>query len=175
MSLFKPGASAADLMKAFSWAGVDAARNVVLIHAAEGSLTDIANARVAKLAAQAIDAEDEDEDDYVAGAADDVTYGKVSTKKRGPVLVSSNVSNLTLGGAKFSNDYLKFMRDAKKKGQEGELSDRDRVILASSEMSPFVEQYAAKKGKYLDDVADLFQRMSLLGSSFESLRIEDKA
>lgn len=139
-------------------------------------MTDIANARVAKKEASRIDEEeDEDDDDYVAGAADDVTYGKVSTKKRGPVLVSSNVSSLTLGGAKFSNDYVKFMRDAKKKGQETSLSDRDRAILASPQMSPYVEQYASNKGKFMDDLGDLFQRMSLLGSSFESLRIEDKA
>lgn len=147
----------------------------MLIHAAEASLTDIAKQRLAKIAATQATIEDEDEDDLLAAGldVDDVTYGRVTTKKRGPVLVSSNVSNLTIGGAKFSNGYLKAMLDAKKKSKTDELTDRDRTILSSPEMMPFVEQYAAKNGKFLDDVADLFQRMSLLGSNFESLRLQD--
>lgn len=174
-ALYKPSASADDLMKCFRSAGLDAPRDVVLIHAAECSLADIAKQRLAKVAAAQAAMQDEDEDDLIAQGldVDDVTYGKVTTKKRGAVLVSSNVSNLTIGGAKFSNGYLKQMLDAKKKSKTDELSTRDQAILSSSEMLPYVELYASKNGKFCDDVANLFQKMSLLGSNFESLRLQD--
>jgi hypothetical protein len=176
VGLYAPSASGEDLIKCFQSAGLNAARDVVLIHGAEGSLTDIAKQRLAtKMATRQVDEEEEDAEDLLAAGldVDDVTYGKVTSKKRGAVLVSSNVSNLTIGGSKFSNGYLKLMLDAKKRGNLDSLSDRDRAILASPEMLPYVEQYAANNGKFLDNVADLFQRMSLLGSNFESLRLQD--
>lgn len=174
-ALYKPSASADDLLKCFRSAGLNAARDVVLIHAAECSLADIAKQRLAKVAATQAALEDEDEDDLLAQGldVDDVTYGRVTAKKRGAVLVSSNVSNLTIGGVKFSSGYLKQMLEAKKKNKVDELSTRDQAILSSSEMMPYVEFYASKNAKFCDDVANLFQRMSLLGSNFESLRLQD--
>lgn len=174
-ALYKPSASAADLLKCFRSAGLDAPRDVVLIHGAEGSLSDIAKQRLAKIAAEKIVMDDEDEDDLRAQGldVDDVTYGRVTAKKRGAVLVSSNVSNLTIGGVKFSNGYLKQILDAKKKNKTEDLSTRDQAILSSPEMLPYVELYASKNGKFCDDVANLFQKMSLLGSNFESLRLQD--
>jgi hypothetical protein len=164
-------------MKCFQTVGLEAARGVVLIHAAEASLTDIAKQRLAKVAASrpVMEDDDEDEDDLLALGLDidDVTYGKVTAKKRGAVLVSSNVSKLTIGGAKFSNGYLKAMLDAKKMKKLDNLSDRDRTILFSPEMLPYIEQYASNNNKFLDDVADLYQSLSLKGSNFESLRLQD--
>lgn len=172
LEYYRPASSAADLMKCFATAGLNPAADVVLIHAAEGALADIAKQRMEKLAAMA--PVDEDEFGDIADEnVDEVTYGKVTSKKRGAVLVSSNVSNLTLGGKKFGNFYLKALLEAKKKGQFDGLSDRDRAIISSPEMLPFVEQYASNNSKFTDDVADLFQRMSLLGSNFESLRLQD--
>eukprot|EP00173_Palmaria_palmata_P000024 Plantae.Rhodophyta-Palmaria_palmata.ctg10122.p1 GENE.Plantae.Rhodophyta-Palmaria_palmata.ctg10122~~Plantae.Rhodophyta-Palmaria_palmata.ctg10122.p1 ORF type:complete len:128 (+),score=36.54 Plantae.Rhodophyta-Palmaria_palmata.ctg10122:53-436(+) len=125
-----------------------------------------------KLAATA-PIDDDEFGDIADENVDEVTYGKVTSKKRGAVLVSSNVSNLTLGGKKFGNFYLKALLEAKKQGKLDDLSDRDRAIISSPEMLPFVEQYASNNSKFTDDVADLFQRMSLLGSNFESLRLQD--
>lgn len=174
LQFFRPSSSAEELMKCFEIAGLAPAADVVLIHAAEGALADIAKQRVEKLAAAAAVAGGDDEFGDVGDEnVDDVTYGRVTAKKRGAVLVSSNVSNLTLGGKKFGNFYLKALLEAKKKGKLDGLSDRDRAIVSSREMLPFVEQYASNNSKFTDDLADLFQRMSLLGSNFESLRLQD--
>lgn len=165
---YRAGASADDLRKAFVGAGLDGARDTVLFHGAVGSLNDIGQSRAAKLREQEIaDADDDD-----TGEFDDVTYGKVSTKKRGAVLVESNVSLLTLGGQKFSNSYLKAILKAKDRST---LSQRDGVILDDKDMRAQVAQYADGNGKFVNDVADLFQRLSLLGSSFESMKLQDKA
>jgi L-ascorbate peroxidase len=171
-ALYGPGASAADLMASFESAGLNGARDVVLMHGGFGSLSDIGRTRLAKLTAEADKRMDDGEDDYDDGL-DDVTYGKVSSKKRGAVLVSSNVSALTLGGAKFSNAYLKFILDAKKKGNLDALSDRDRAIVTCQDMIPIVEQYANNNRKFLDDVGALYEKISLLGSQYESLKFAD--
>ena len=167
MAFYKPGASAAELKGAFDAAGLDGARDVVLFHGAIGSLNDIGKARAEKLREQALDVDEEDEEDLV----DDVTYGKVTSTKRGPVLVSSNVSNLVLGGQKFSNAYLSGILKAK--NRDG-LSQRDRVILEDKEMMAEVQRYAGNNAKFANDVADLYQKISLLGSSYESMKLEDK-
>jgi hypothetical protein len=172
-ALYRPGATAPEAMAAFKGAGLDAARDVVLMHGGYGSLATIAEARLAKLAADKLKSGEDDDDDEFGNSTDDVTYGKVKSKKRGPVLVSSNVSNLTLGGAKFSNSYLKYMLDSKKKGKEAELSDRDRALLSNPETLSFVEQYAANNGKFCTDVADLYEKVSLLGVQYENLRMAD--
>jgi hypothetical protein len=172
-ALYKPGASAPELMAAFKGAGLDGARGVVLMHGGYGSLNSIAQARLVKLAADKAMSGEEDDDDEFGNSTDDLKYGKVQTKKRGPVLVSSNVSNLTLGGAKFSNGYLKAMLDAKKKGKEAELSDRDRALLTNPETLAMVEQYAANNNKFCTDVADLYEQVSLLGVEYENLRMAD--
>lgn len=164
---YKPGASADDMKTAFNAAGLDGPRDVVLFHGAIGILSDIGQSRAAKLKSAAIE---EDEDEF-AEDLDDVTYGRVQSKKRGPVLVSSNVSQLTLGGQKFSNAYLGALLKTK---DPSELSQRDRVILEDKEMAAQVQRYASNNGKFTNDVADLFQRISLLGSSFESMKLEDK-
>lgn len=165
--LYKPGASADDLKQAFNAAGLNGPRDVVLFHGAVGSLNDIGQNRAEKLRADALVDEDEDE----AEGVDDVTYGKVATKKRGPVLVSSNVSLLTLGGQKFSNGYLSAILKSKK---PEELSQRDRALLEDKETMPYIQKYAGNNGKFVNDIADLFQQISLLGSSFESMKLEDK-
>ena len=36
-----------------------------------------------------------------------------------------------------------------------------------------VQRYADNNGKFVNDVADLFQKASLLGSSFESMTLQD--
>lgn len=165
-ALYKPGASAEDMMNAFAASGLNPARDIVLFHGAVGSLNDIGQTRATKLKEQSLD-----DDDEFAEDLDDVTYGKVQSRKRGAVLVSSNVSLLTLGGQKFSNAYLAAMLKAKK---PEELSQRDQAILGNAAMRAEVEKYAANNGKFVNDCADLFQRVSLLGSSFESLKLEDK-
>lgn len=171
-ALFTSKASASDLIECFNSAGLRGARDVVLIHGGLGSLADIAQTRMAKLEEERALRDDEDDVD-LEDSVDDVTYGKVETKKRGPVLVSSNVSRLTLGGAKFSNAYLKSLLDAKKKGKTSGLSDRDRNILSSSETLPYVEEYASNNSKFANDVADLFEKITLLGSQYESLKFSD--
>lgn len=168
-NFYKPGASAEDLKTAFNAAGLNAARDVVLFHGAIGSLNDIGQSRAAKLREDAIDDEEEEEDS--AEDLEDVTYGKVQSKKRGAVLVSSNVSLLTLGGQKFSNAYLGAILKSK---DASKLSERDRVILGDKEMLAEVQKYAGNNGKFTTDIADLFQKISLLGSSFESMKLEDK-
>lgn len=163
---YKPGATAADMKAAFDAAGLNGARDVVLFHGAIGSLNDIGQDRLTKLRAAAIEEEDEDE-----FSEDDVTYGRVQSKKRGPVLVSSNVSSLTLGGKKFSNAYLGALLKAKDSGQ---LSQRDEALLQDKETLAEIQRYAGNNSKFTTDVADLFQKISLLGSSFESMKLEDK-
>lgn len=165
---YKPGASADDMKNAFSAAGLNGPRDVVLFHGAIGVLSDIGQSRAEKAKSVAI--VDEEDEDF-AENEDDVTYGKVQSKKRGAVLVSSNVSQLTLGGQKFNNAYLTALAKAK---DASTLSQRDRAILEDKEMNAELQRYAANNGKFTTDIADLFQRMSLLGSTFESLRIEDK-
>lgn len=155
------GASAADLREAFLAAGLDGGRDAVLFHGAIGSLNDIGQSRAQQKVGEEADEEDVD--------LDDVTYGKVSGKgKRGAVLVESNVSLLTLGGQKFSNSYLKAI--VKAKDRSG-LSQRDVAILEDGEMRGHAEAYAANNGKFVNDVADLYQKVSLLGSRFESLTL----
>lgn len=163
---YKPGASAADMKKAFEAAGLNGPRDVVLFHGAIGILNDIGQSRAEKAVSMAID----DENDEFAEDEDDVTYGRVQSKKRGAVLVSSNVSQLTLGGDKFSNAYLKSLAKTK---DTSSLSQRDRAILEDKEMLAEVQRYAANNAKFITDIANLFQRISLLGSSFESLKLED--
>ncbi|CAN8073692.1 unnamed protein product [Agarophyton chilense] len=163
--LFKPGASASELKTAFEGAGLIGARDVVLFHGAIGSLADIGQNRAAKMKSVAIGEDDEEEFDDL----DDVTYGKVTRSKRGAVLVSSNVSQLTLGGQKFSNAYLAAILKAKDPTQ---LSQRDQVILGDKQMLAEVQKYAGNNSKFTNDVADLFQHISLLGSSYESLKLQ---
>jgi L-ascorbate peroxidase len=165
-------APARDLLECFESAGLNGARDVVLMHGGFGSLNDISRTRLAKLSAEAAKGIDDEDDEYNDGL-DDVTYGKVRSKKRGAVLVSSNVSALTLGGAKLSNAYLKFLVDTKKKGKLDGLSDRDRAIVSSAEMMPIVEQYANNNRSFLSDVGALFEKISLLGSQYESLKFTD--
>lgn len=166
-NFYKPGASAEDMKNAFDAAGLNGARDVVLFHGAIGSLNDIGQSRLAKMKATEItDDEDEDSED-----ASDLVYGKVSSKKRGPVLVSSNVSLLTLGGQKFGNAYLNAIMKSK---TSDKLSQRDKTILDDKEMLAEVQKYAANNSKFINDVADLYQKISLLGSSFESMKLEDK-
>lgn len=165
--LYRPDATADELMRCFAQPGLEPARDIVLLHGAVGSLTDIGNARAEKMRADAIDDED---DDVAVDEDDDVTYGRVSSKKRGAVLVSSNVSLLTLGGQKFSNGYLSAMLKTK---DVGKLTQRDREILGNEAMRAEVQKYAGSNGKFINDMADLFQRMTLLGSSYESLKLED--
>ncbi|KAI0557570.1 l-ascorbate peroxidase [Gracilaria domingensis] len=164
-NLFKPGASASDLRTAFESAGLNGARDVVLLHGAIGSLADIGQSRTEKMKEVAVDDEDEEQLEDL----DDVTYGKVTSTKRGAVLVSSNVSQLTLGGEKFSNAYLKAILKAKDLNQ---LSQRDQAILGDKSMFAEVQKYAGNNGKFTNDVADLFQQISLLGSSYESLKLQ---
>ena len=166
-NFYKPGASAEEMKKAFDAAGLNGARDVVLFHGAIGSLNDIGQSRLAKMKATEI-TDDEDEDEEDTG---DLTYGKVTSKKRGPVLVSSNVSLLTLGGQKFSNAYLNAIVKSK---TPDKLSQRDKTILEDKEMLAEVQRYAANNSKFINDVADLYQKISLLGSSFESMKLEDK-
>lgn len=167
--LYRPGASASELREAFSSAGLDGATDVVLFHGAIGSLNDIGQSRAAKLAKDSIDdGLDEDDLDSV-GDFDDVTYGKVQSKKRGAVLVETNVSQLTLGGQKFGNGYLKAILKAKDRNT---LSQRDVAILDDPQMKAVVQKYADNNSKFSNDVADLFQKVSLLGSSFQSLTLE---
>ncbi len=161
--LYRPGATAKELMDCFGAPGLEPARDVVLVHGAVGSLNTSAQARVEKMRASEIDDGDDEDEESV----EDVTYGKVTSKKRGPVLVSTNVSLLTLGGQKFSNEYLKAMLKAK---DVGSLTQRDRVILGNDEMRAQVQRYAGNNSKFINDTADLFQRMTLLGK-FVSLRL----
>lgn len=166
--LYKPGATAQELKEAFNSAGLNGPRDVVLFHGAVGSLNDIGQSRAEKLRATAITDDDDDEDE---DGVDDVTYGKVASKKRGAVLVSSNVSLLTLGGQKFGNSYLAAILKAK---NPDELSQRDRALLEDKETLPYLQKYAGNNGRFINDMADLFQQISLLGSSFESMKLEDK-
>lgn len=167
-SLYVTGAPAADLRTAFEAAGLDGTRDVVLFHGAVGSLNDIGQSRAKKLRESAIsDSEEDDMDLDSAADRDDVTYGKVQSKKRGAVLVETNVSLLTLGGQKFSNSYLKAILNAKDKSK---LSQRDTVILADKDMRAQVQRYADNNSKFINDAADLFQKISLLGSSFETMK-----
>lgn len=169
-ALYTEGASASDMMKAFDSAGLNGKRDVVLMHGAYGSLFDIAKSRVEKKEAEALAQSELDDDEEGLAATDDLTYGTVKTRKRGAVLVSSNIADLTLGGAKFSNAYLKLLVDAKKKGNLAALSDRDREIMSSPDMLPFVEQYASNNNKFRTEVGQLCERVSLLGSQYESLK-----
>lgn len=156
--LFVPGAPAGDLSKYFASAGLDPTSSVVLVHGALGALTDIAEKKAAELAEIAeSDLEDED----------DVTYGKVSGGKRGPVLVSTNVSTLTLGGGKFSNAYLKALlkQDASK------LSERDRIILNTPELKSELTKYANNNNLFVNDLANLYERLTLLGSAYENEKL----
>lgn len=172
-SFYVPDASAADLKAVFDAAGLEGARDAVLFHGAVGFLNDVGQSRAAKLRESAIDDEDEDDADMDADAIadrDDVTYGRVQSKKRGAVLVETNVSLLTLGGEKFSNSYLKALLKAKDKSQ---LSKRDIVILDDKEMHAQVQKYADNNSKFVNDVADLYQKVSLLGSTFETMKFRD--
>lgn len=166
--LYKQGATAEEMKTAFNAAGLNGPRDVVLFHGAIGSLNDIGQSRAEKMRATAIE---DDEDEEFADDFDDVTYGKVQNKKRGAVLVSSNVSLLTLGGQKFGNGYLNAILKSK---NPSELSQRDRALLEDKEMLPEIQKYAGNNSKFVNDIADLFQKLSLLGSSFESLKLEDK-
>lgn len=166
--LYKGDASAGDLRKVFEHAGLDGVRDVVLYHGAVGSLNSIGQQRAAKLREAAMD-RDEDEGEDIT-SSDDVTYGKVQSKKRGAVLVETNVSLLTLGGQKFGNEYLKALLKNK---DETQLSRRDLEILGDKKMRAVVQQYADNNGKFVNDVADLYQKVSLLGSSFESMALRD--
>lgn len=147
--LFTSTATASELYSCFENAGLQPARDIVLIHGAVGALNAIAKARLEVLAR-----EDDEMDE------EDVTYGRVTGGKRGAVLVATNVSDLTLGGAKFSNQYLKALlkRDAK------ELGAMDATILQSDEMKAEVAKYAGSNSKFINDLGDLFQRVTLLGT-----------
>lgn len=162
-ALYTEGASASDLKSCFATAGLEPAKDIVLLHGAIGALSSIASARLEELAAL-------DDDELDSEEEADVTYGRVTTSKRGPVLVSSNVSLLTLGGKKFSNAYLKALLTQ----DSSNLSDRDRTILGNEEMRAQVAKYAGNNNKFVNDLGDLFERLTLLGSSYESLKLEDK-
>ena len=171
-----PEKSADDLMAAYQQSGLGA-KEAVLFHGAFGSLSDIARTRLEKLKKQKeLDAEDEDVEDEEEILDDKASlqYGRISGKrgKKGPVLVSSNVSALTLGGAKFSNDYLKFMLDAEKKKKDN-LSERDKKMLAHREMRDNISKYANNNKQFISDFADAFEKVSLLGSRYESMKFVD--
>lgn len=166
-NFYRPGATADELKAAFNAVGLNGPRDVVLFHGAIGYLNDIGQSRAEKLKAIALEADEDDEAEDV----DDVTYGKVQSRKRGAVLVSSNVSSLTLGGQKFGNAYLSALLKSK---NPSELSQRDRALLGDKEMLAEIQRYAGNNAKFINDIADLFQKISLLGSSFDSLKLEDK-
>lgn len=186
-ALYTGDATAAQLRQAFEHAGLDGSRDVVLFHGAVGSLNDIGQTRAAKLRESAISDDDDEEEDDDVTSKDDVTYGKVqasgepggSRKRRGAVLVETNVSLLTLGGQKkFGNDYLKAMLKAAKdesssSSSDSKLSKRDRELLNDKEMREMVQRYADNNGRFVNDMADLYQKVSLLGSSFESMTLRD--
>lgn len=162
---YKKGANADQLTTAFSSAGLDPMSSVVLVHGAVGILNDIAQARSLELAKIAENA-DEDED------LEDVTYGKVTGRKRGAVLVSSDVSQLTLGGGKFSNKYLQALLKQSKQ-DASKLSEREKIIMGNPALAAQVEKYAGNNSKFVADASALYERMTLLGSSFENLKFED--
>ena len=92
----KPGLTAADqsaAFAAFAAARLHGARDVELFHGAIGKLFDIGHARAAAAAKHAAITHNSEVTEF-----DDITYGKVDTRMRGPVLVSSNVSLHMLGG-----------------------------------------------------------------------------
>lgn len=163
--LYKSGATAEELKEAFNAAGLNGARDAVLFHGAVGILNDIGQSRAAILKKNAITEDDAEVDEF-----DDVTYGKVQGGKRGPVLVSSNVSLLTLGGKKFGNAYLTAILKAK---DPSVLSQRDQVILGDKDMRAQVQMYAENNSKFINDIANLYQKISLLGSQFESMTLTD--
>lgn len=169
-----PGRSANEIVDAFNTSGLNGPRDAVLFHGAFGSLNDIGRTRLEKLKKQKeLADEDDEEGDTISGDANNVTYGKTQGGKRGAVLVSSNVSNLTFGGAKFSNDYLKFMLEADKK-KSADLSDRDRKMLAHPGIRDNVTLYAGKNKKFVTDFADVFEKVTMLGSRYESTKLEDQ-
>jgi len=168
------GGSAADLVAAMASASIGGAKEVVLWHGAVGVLGDIGASREEANAAMAGDAEEDEIDAVTYGdSAADSDVGAIGVKKRkGAVLVNSNVSTLTLGGkVKFGNEYLKALLAADKAGKKGDLSVRDREVLADPACRAMVEKYAGNNKAFANDFANAFERMSLVGSRYESVKL----
>ena len=166
--------SAADLVASMASSSIGGAKEVVLWHGAVGVLGDIGASREAANAAMAGDAEEEEIDAMTYGdSAADSGVGAIGVKKRkGAVLVNSNVSTLTLGGkVKFGNEYLKALLAADKAGKKGDLSVRDREVLADPACRAMVEKYAGNNKAFTNDFANAFERMSLVGSRYESVKL----
>lgn len=174
-ALWADDAPAEELVAALNASGIGGAKELVLWHGAVGVLGDIGASREEANAALAGDAEEEEVDamTYGGGPTGNEDVGAVGVKKRkGAVLVNSNVSTLTLGGkTKFGNGYLKALLAAEKAGKKGTLSTRDRVVLEDPACRAALEKYAGNNKAFSNDFANAFERMTLLGTRFESVKL----
>lgn len=173
--LWRDDAPAEALVAALNASGIGGAKELVLWHGAVGVLGDIGASREEANAALAGDAEEEEVDamTYGGGPTGNDDVGAVGAKKRkSAVLVNSNVSTLTLGGkTKFGNGYLKALLAAEKAGKKGTLSTRDRVVLEDPACRAALEKYASNNKAFANDFANAFERMTLLGTRFESVKL----
>lgn len=173
--LWRDEAPAQDLVAALTASGIGGAKELVLWHGAVGVLGDIGASREEANAALAGSVEEEEVDamTYGSGPTNNEDVGAVGVKKRkGAVLVNSNVSSLTLGvKTKFGNGYLKALLAAEKAGKKATLSLRDRVVLEDPACRAALEKYAGNNKAFANDFANAFERMSLLGTRFESVKL----
>jgi len=163
-------ASAEQMKSVFERSGLEGARSAVLYHGAYGVLKSLGDKKAEALAKQR--AMEGDDDDLFNDA--DVTYGRVARKKRGAVLVDSNVATLTLAGTKFDNAYLKELLALEKAGKLDQLSVRDKTILSDPSMRAEVVKYAANSKLFANDFANMYERMTLLGSKYVDTKLLEK-
>ncbi|KAA8496679.1 L-ascorbate peroxidase 2, cytosolic [Porphyridium purpureum] len=158
------GASAPQIKYTFAKSGLNAAASAVVYHGAYGVLQSIGqkNAEAKKSMAGG------DDDEDAAYEEGDLTYGKVTKKTRGAVLVETNVATLKLPGTKFDNSYLKELLALKKKGDLSELSARDKAMLDDPELFAELQKYAANSKLFVNDFADLYEKCTMLGVKYES-------
>jgi len=144
--------SADDWVAAFARCGFsNGAQEAVLLRGAIGILENIGNRQ-----AEILGEEDTEEDE-------DLSYGDVRGKETRAVLVNSRVSSLTIKGGKFSNEYLSSLLASKDREN---LLPGDRSLLENEATAEWVKKYAGNNRAFVQDFAELFGKLSRLGSQY---------
>ncbi|KAJ8901510.1 hypothetical protein NDN08_007354 [Rhodosorus marinus] len=159
--------------------GRDGARDAVVFHTAIQALAQIAEKRNEELQARAVDEDDLDSESVFKDKGD-LTYGAVggsgqpagARKRRGAVLVDSQISNLQIAGSKLDSSYLKEVLNAQKKNPDS-LSQFDKDMLADPASAGWVAKYASNSKAFIKDFANSYEALSLVGSRFEQAKIRD--
>eukprot|EP00871_Galdieria_phlegrea_P000537 jgi/Galph1/1484/GphlegSOOS_G169.1 len=158
--------------ESFREAGLSAEKNTVLFIGALGFLCDVSRKFGSSSNKATQGNEGTASDDIFENS--EVTYGEISQKGKKTVAVGTQVRNLKLPAVKFSNQFLKMLYNSRKQQSKLEhLSDMYLVLLREPRFQEHVEFYANNNRKFTNDFVDEYEKMTLLGSRYETQKLKD--